>query len=103
MWKVLKWLYNHVPVILQRMLVLLFGMVIYLAKLVVTRQNPLNKTRGMDFWYDVVDWIGGYPYEHATAQKIRDYVEALGLQHRKTIPPTVPTGCNEFVFIKSPQ
>jgi len=32
--------------------------VIWLAKLAVTGKDPNSKERGMDFYYDVVDWVG---------------------------------------------
>ena len=62
-WRGIKWLYNRVPKLVQRLMAFVFAGIIYLAKLAVTRRNPLEKERGMDFWYDVIDWIGGYPYE----------------------------------------
>lgn len=97
-WKFIKWLYNRVPEILQRLMVFFLGIVIYFAKWIVTRQNPFKKERGMDFWYDVIDWVGGYPYEYATPDEITDFVTGLGFELEKFVPPAVPTGCNEFVF-----
>jgi 2-polyprenyl-6-hydroxyphenyl methylase/3-demethylubiquinone-9 3-methyltransferase len=64
----------------------------------VTRRNPLDKERGMDFWYDVIDWIGGYPYEYATRQEIEAFVCAQGFTPQRFVAAQVPTGCNEFVF-----
>jgi 2-polyprenyl-6-hydroxyphenyl methylase/3-demethylubiquinone-9 3-methyltransferase len=34
--------------------------------------------RGMDPWRDVVDWVGGYPYEVATAGDLFDYYRGRG-------------------------
>ena len=79
-------------------MVLILGGVIYLAKWIVTRKNPLDKERGMEFWIDVVDWVGGYPYQHATPDEIQNFVEPLGFKLEKAVPPPTPTGCNEFVF-----
>lgn len=97
-WRGIKWLYNQVPPLLQRVMVVLFAGVIYLAKLAVTRRNPLEKERGMDFWYDVIDWVGGYPYEYATQDEVTSFVGQLGFRLRRAVPAQVPTGCNEFVF-----
>ncbi|NTU82899.1 MAG: methyltransferase domain-containing protein [Chloroflexales bacterium] len=97
-WRGIKWLYNRVPAIAQRLMAIIFAGIIYLAKLAVTRRNPLEKERGMDFWYDVIDWIGGYPYEYATPSEIERFVAGLGLQLRRVVPAQVPTGCNELVF-----
>lgn len=97
-WKQVKRLYNYLPSTLQRFVCYIFAGVIFFAKLVVTRSNPLRKRRGMDFWYDVVDWIGGYPYEYAKPREVIDEVESLGFSTRKVVLPKVPTACNEFVF-----
>jgi 2-polyprenyl-6-hydroxyphenyl methylase/3-demethylubiquinone-9 3-methyltransferase len=54
----------------------------------------------MDFWIDVIDWIGGYPYEYATPQQVQEFVEKDGFVLENFVPAQVPTGCNEFVFKK---
>lgn len=97
-WRCIKWLYNHVPGLVQRIIALVFAGVIYVAKLAVTRRNPLEKERGMDFWYDVIDWVGGYPYEYASPAEIEAFVQRLGFTLRTLVSAQVPTGCNEFVF-----
>jgi 2-polyprenyl-6-hydroxyphenyl methylase/3-demethylubiquinone-9 3-methyltransferase len=100
-WRAVKWLYNGVPPIFQRLMAIAFAGVIYLAKLAVTRRNPLEKERGMDFWYDVIDWVGGYPYEYASPAEVERFVAGFGLTLRTLIPAQVPTGCNEFVFVRA--
>jgi 2-polyprenyl-3-methyl-5-hydroxy-6-metoxy-1,4-benzoquinol methylase len=97
-WKVIKWFYNQLPSIAQRLMAIVFAGIIYLAKLLVTRRNPLEKERGMDFWYDVIDWIGGYPYEYATRQEIESFMNAEGFTPKRFVAAQLPTGCNEFVF-----
>ncbi len=97
-WRSIKWFYNRVPWPVQRLMAIIFAGIIYLAKLAVTRRNPLEKERGMDFWYDVIDWVGGYPYEYATPTEIERFVARLGFTLRRLVPAQVPTGCNEFVF-----
>ena len=53
--------------------------------------------RGMSLWRDVVDWVGGYPFEVAKPEEIFDFYRSRGfvLERMKT---TVSLGCNEFVF-----
>ena len=75
-----------------------FGAIIYVAKFLVTGKSPLNKERGMDFWFDIIDWLGGYPYEYASADELQRIVSPLGYQCTHTTPPSTPIGCNEFVF-----
>jgi SAM-dependent methyltransferase len=97
-WRTIKWLYNQLPGFGQRILALIFAIIIYIAKFLVTRRNPLSKQRGMNFWYDVVDWVGGYPYEYATAHALTAFMQEQGFVLRRCIPAEVPTGCNELVF-----
>lgn len=97
-WTPIKILHNVAPRFLKSLANVLFGGLIYLAVLLKTRSSPLRKERGMDFWYDVIDWLGGYPYEYAGIAEVRGRVEAMGFRLEKVVPPRVPTGCNEFVF-----
>jgi 2-polyprenyl-3-methyl-5-hydroxy-6-metoxy-1,4-benzoquinol methylase len=60
-WKIIKSSYNHLPGSLQRVMISLLYPAIYIAKFLVTRKNPKQMDRGMDFLHDVVDWVGGYP------------------------------------------
>mgnify|MGYP001358994948 FL=1 len=81
-------------------MVVMFIPVIYLAKLLVTGKNPLEKDRGMDFFFDVVDWVGGYPYEYASVQDVVNLAMRNNLELTRVDPAGVPTGCNEFVFVR---
>jgi 2-polyprenyl-6-hydroxyphenyl methylase/3-demethylubiquinone-9 3-methyltransferase len=100
LWKCVKFLYNKSPAIGRRLFIWFFYPLIYLAKWIVTRENPKNKNRGMDFYHDVIDWVGGYPYEYANRTEITEYLKELGFDLIRFFPPTVPTGCMEFVFRK---
>jgi 2-polyprenyl-6-hydroxyphenyl methylase/3-demethylubiquinone-9 3-methyltransferase len=54
--------------------------------------------RGMNKWHDIVDWVGGYPYEFATPDQIFDFYKAKGFTLTKMKCGVVGLGCNEFVF-----
>ena len=56
------------------------------------------KERGMSPWRDVVDWVGGYPFEVAKPEDILAIYHAKGfhLEMLKTCGGGI--GCNEFVF-----
>jgi len=97
-WKAIKWSYCRSPHWLQRLLVTLLYPIIWLAKLMVTAHSPAKQSRGMDFYYNVVDWVGGYPYEYASIGELVGLVEALGYRCEKCLPAQVPTGCNQFIF-----
>jgi SAM-dependent methyltransferase len=99
-WKMIKWFYCFSPQIIKNLLIAIFYPIIYLAKWCVTGRNPKDKMRGMDFFYDVIDWVGGYPYEYGSIDEIIKMVEAHGFKCTKSISANVPTGCNEFVFKK---
>ena len=59
-----------------------------------------RNARGMDHWSDIIDWVGGYPYEVATADQIFDFYKKMNFQLKKLKTGGVGLGCNEFVFEK---
>jgi len=56
--------------------------------------------RAMSPWRDVVDWVGGYPFEVATPEAVVAFCTARGfsLRRKKTVGEGL--GCNEFVFVR---
>ncbi len=54
--------------------------------------------RGMTRWRDIIDWVGGYPYEVATPEAIFDFYKARGYALTRMRCGNVGSGCNEFVF-----
>jgi SAM-dependent methyltransferase len=97
-WIQVKRLYNRSPGLVRRLMNGVFGAAMYVGVWVVARRNPMKKERGMDFWYDVVDWLGGYPFEVASAEQLREFLEPLGFTLKHLTAPRVPTGCNELIF-----
>jgi 2-polyprenyl-3-methyl-5-hydroxy-6-metoxy-1,4-benzoquinol methylase len=59
-----------------------------------------ERNRGMSHWRDIIDWVGGYPYEFATPEEIFDFYRARGFELTKMHCGGVGLGCNEFVFAK---
>jgi 2-polyprenyl-6-hydroxyphenyl methylase/3-demethylubiquinone-9 3-methyltransferase len=59
-----------------------------------------SKNRGMSRWHDAVDWIGGYPYEVATAEQLIDFYKAKGFEVLQVKRPDYKLGCNELVFVR---
>lgn len=77
----------------------------------VVRLNPAeylrswigyDKNRGMNKWRDIIDWVGGYPYEYAKPEEIFDFYRARGFSLTKIKCGGVGLGCNEFVFVRAP-
>jgi len=99
-WNFIKKLYNYSPTFLKKIIVYLFYVIIAIAKYMVTFKNPFIKERGMSFYYDVIDWIGGYPYEYASKTEIIEYLKSRGFKLFSFKPASVPTGCNEYIFEK---
>lgn len=54
--------------------------------------------RGMNKWHDVLDWVGGYPYEYATPDELFEFYRARGFGLAKMKCGGVGLGCNEMVF-----
>ena len=54
--------------------------------------------RGMNRWRDMVDWVGGYPYECATPDEIFEFCQARGFVLVKLRVGGVGLGANEYVF-----
>jgi 2-polyprenyl-6-hydroxyphenyl methylase/3-demethylubiquinone-9 3-methyltransferase len=61
-----------------------------------------ESNRGMTKWRDIVDWVGGYPYEVAKPEEIFDFFVARGFSLTK-LKCGVGLGCSEYVFVRSPQ
>jgi 2-polyprenyl-6-hydroxyphenyl methylase/3-demethylubiquinone-9 3-methyltransferase len=56
-----------------------------------------QRMRGMNKWYDLIDWVGGYPYQAARTDEIFEYVRRRGFTLDRLAPGS-GLGCNEFVF-----
>ncbi len=56
--------------------------------------------RGMNRWHDLVDWVGGYPYEFASPEAIFRFFRDRGFVLTELICGNAGLGCNEFVFQK---
>lgn len=59
--------------------------------------------RGMNFYIDVHDWLGGFPYESARPREVVALMNRLGFDpERDFLHPTgtglFGTGCDEFTF-----
>ena len=56
------------------------------------------RARGMSAKHDLVDWVGGYPFEVARPEQVFDFLRERGfeLQHLKTCAGGL--GCNEYVL-----
>lgn len=104
-WLAVKRLYVGSPAFVRSTMVMLFGAyfgtALLLADLARLR-NPLARYRGdgrgMKFKTDLVDWIGGYPFEVAKPGEVRAYLKERGFSLVRSAEVGRRHGCNEFVF-----
>lgn len=108
-WAALKKFYNQSSRPVRMSIVLAVGVFRFFSlafNRLIKFQNPLSfrewiegkKDRGMSVWHDLVDWVGGYPFEVAKPETIFDFYREKGFYLTKL--KTSWGGCNEFVFTK---
>jgi len=110
-WKKVKKLYNELPRPLRFLVVWPTFWVLNWRSLVkdTLRGRPFHsirnygKDRGMSFWRDLIDWVGGYPFEVATPEQIFDFYQERGFSLARLRTCAGSLGCNEFVFEKLAQ
>jgi 2-polyprenyl-6-hydroxyphenyl methylase/3-demethylubiquinone-9 3-methyltransferase len=56
--------------------------------------------RGMSRWHDLVDWVGGYPFEVAAPEAVFERLHARGFTLERLITCGGGLGCNQFVFAR---
>jgi 2-polyprenyl-6-hydroxyphenyl methylase/3-demethylubiquinone-9 3-methyltransferase len=109
-WRHLKKTYNRLPRPLRKPFAATLA-VPFIAKAVLRSVARLglddelrawttrSVSRGMHPWHDMIDWVGGYPYEVARADQIFDFYRRLGYTLQR-LRSTSGLGCNEFVFTR---
>jgi 2-polyprenyl-3-methyl-5-hydroxy-6-metoxy-1,4-benzoquinol methylase len=62
------------------------------------RDATVPRSRGMSNRHDLIDWVGGYPFDVAKPEEVFTFVHRLGFElcHLKTTGGGF--GCNEYVF-----
>ena len=107
-WKAVKKAYNLLPGALKYLVLAPVFLRIWAVPTVkdVLAGKPFRTwkdyaaNRGMSPWHDVVDWVGGYPFEVAKPSEITEFYEKLGFKLEKLITCGEGYGNNEFVFNK---
>ena len=59
-----------------------------------------KNNRGMTAWRDLIDWVGGYPFEVAKPEEVFHFFKEKGFQLNTLKTCGSGLGCNEFVFSK---
>lgn len=103
-WLRLKRAYNRGGPLTKKLMALALSSKSIVGMLLRLR-NPLKeiraykRRRGMSWWHDHIDWLGGYPYEFASAGEVFTFChDELGLQLER-MRSARSLGCHEFLFL----
>lgn len=109
MWRCIKKAYNRAPKYLRGFI--LFPCLIRLWGPTtikdILKGKPFStwriyiKQRGMSPYRDVVDWVGGYPFEVAKPEEIFDFFHRKGYTLEKMSTAGGGHACNQYVFKKA--
>lgn len=105
-WEKVKKTYNMVGKRTQKLIVVLSSLYLYglrnTIKVLKSKETKdLKCTRGMNIYTDLIDWVGGYPFEYATPEKIISFYLSRGFELRKLLAHGKESGrCNQFLFVK---
>jgi 2-polyprenyl-3-methyl-5-hydroxy-6-metoxy-1,4-benzoquinol methylase len=100
-WRFVKRLYNSGVLIKVVMVLMHIPYLLGLRYLIRALTGRLTVERGMSLWYDMLDWLGGYPFEVATPEQIMLFYKNKGFILENLTTTRGRHGCNEFVFRKS--
>lgn len=100
-WIRLKRRYNRAGPLMKRLLEYWYMVRFTAIPEIRSGRNPIAAmtgygSRGMTYWTDVKDWLGGYPMEFASLAETRDFCareHGLSLVNVKT-----GEGCTEYIF-----
>lgn len=107
-WKVEKRFYTKAPAFIKFTINIVFSLALLLDQL-RRGNNPIryirnySSNRGMSFYHDIKDWLGGYPYESISRTEMHALAESLGFSvRREFVAPSglglFGSGCDEFVL-----
>ncbi len=105
-WRIVKRLYNRTPLGLRFLILIPAFFYLHTGQILrdFVRLKPFAalrsypERRGMSALHDLVDWVGGYPFEVARPEEVFDFYwrRRFVLTRLKTCRGDL--GCNEFVF-----
>jgi 2-polyprenyl-6-hydroxyphenyl methylase/3-demethylubiquinone-9 3-methyltransferase len=104
-WKVIKRVYVCCPKIIQFLMAVTWFTVVIFVRIssgLWYKKSPLvwfkGSGRGMNLWYDTVDWVGGYPYETASLETLKSFLEKKCFFISKILANR-GSGCNQLVAL----
>jgi 2-polyprenyl-6-hydroxyphenyl methylase/3-demethylubiquinone-9 3-methyltransferase len=109
-WSIIKRTYHRVPSSLRSVFVMfVMGPREALSALAhgplayVRWWRTYKSNRGMSRWHDLVDWVGGYPFEVAKPEDVFDFFHSRGFTLDWMLTCGGGLGCNQFVFTRRQQ
>lgn len=98
-WLAVKQLYNQSKLSRRLLVALYFPYLFLLRHVARSIQGKDRKERGMSLWHDMIDWLGGLPFQVSTTTDVITYAESrfFRVQRVRRVTRNRP-GCNEFVF-----
>ena len=97
-WTMVKIAYNR-NVILRLLMIAVHLPYLYgLRWLIRAFSGHVALQRGMSLWHDMIDWLGGYPFEVARPEEIFRRFRDQGFVLQELCSCGGRMGCNEFVF-----
>lgn len=108
-WRAVKRTYNRLPGGLRFLVAIPALVLLYWRRTLkdILRGRPFEswrhegKERGMSPWRDLIDWVGGYPFEVAKPEAILDFYVHRGFVLTRLTTCGGSLGCNEYVFART--
>ena len=111
-WTTVKMIYNKVPARLKWPFAVLVYAPLELRRFLASlaRGRPhtyfsyirdYGANRGMNWWRDNIDWIGGYPFQVSKPEEILDFYRSRNYSRLRMKTEGPGHGCNEYVFQKN--
>lgn len=97
-WTAVKRLYNRGAALRYAMIALHLPYLYGLRWLVRALTGRLRLERGMSIWRDMIDWLGGLPFEVARPEAVFRFYRDRGFALRELVTCGGRMGCNEYVF-----
>jgi len=109
-WRAIKHTYNRLPGGLRFLVTIPVLIHLYWRRTLkdLLRGHPFEswrnegRERGMSPWRDLIDWVGGYPFEVAKPEAIVDFYLRRGFTLTRLTTCGGSLGCNEYVFVRVP-
>lgn len=106
-WKHVKLVYIRSPAwgkaLIAAFFYIYFGVGLFVADLLRLR-DPFKRhagvRRGMKFRYDVIDWVGGYPFEVARPAEVESFARERGFECTCVSFAGRRHGCNEYLLLR---